>query len=89
MGELPNFDLYVVSVVVVAATVLPRLSSFFVAVVTLVLIVANYVLQPHNANIARDALLYSSATVQTISFLVRPFALQFILAVVAYLWVGH
>jgi hypothetical protein len=86
LGELPNFDAYVVSVVL-AATVLPRAATFLVAAGNSLLIVGNYLLQPHNANIAQDARLYSSATVQTISFLVRPIALQLVLAVVAYLWV--
>jgi hypothetical protein len=86
MGELPNFDAYVVSVVL-AATVLPRVSTFLVAGANSLLIVGNYLLQPHNPNIARDAQLYSSATVQTVSFLVRPIALQLVLATVAYLWV--
>lgn len=86
MGELPNFDLYALSVVV-AATVLPRASSFLVAAINSLLIVANFAFQPHNANITSDAALYSSATVQAISFLVRPIALQFVLAVIASLWV--
>ncbi len=51
------------------------------------IIVADYMLQPHNANIAADAALYPSVTQQTISLLSRPIALQFIFAVVAYLWV--
>ena len=51
------------------------------------LIVGNYLLQPHNANITQDAALYSSETVQTVSLLARPIALQLVLAVVAYLWV--
>jgi hypothetical protein len=86
MGELPNFDAYAVSVVI-AASVLPRASGFVVAALNSLLIVGNYAWQPHNANIAQDVHLYSSATVQTVSLLVRPIALQFMLAVVAYLWV--
>jgi hypothetical protein len=86
MGELPNFDAYVVSVVL-AATLLPRLLTFLVAAANTLLIVANYLFQPHNANITQDAALYSSETVQTLSLLVRPIALQLVLAVVAYLWV--
>lgn len=86
MGELPNFDAYVVPVVI-AASVLPRASGFIVATLNSLLIVGNYAWQPHNANIAQDVHLYSSATVQTVSLLVRPIALQFVLAVVAYLWV--
>ena len=85
MGELPNFDAYVVPVVI-AASVLPRASGFAVAAVNSLLIAGNYAWQPHNANIAQDVHLYSSATVQTISLLVRPIALCFVLAVVAYLW---
>jgi hypothetical protein len=86
MGELPNFDAYVVSVVL-AATLLPRLLTFLVAAANTLLIVANYFFQPHNANITQDAALYSSESVQTLSLLVRPIALQLVLAVVAYLWV--
>ncbi len=86
MGELPNFDAYVVPVVI-AASILPRASGFIVATLNSLLIVGNYAWQPHNANITQDAHLYSSVTVQTVSLLVRPIALQFVLAVVAYLWV--
>ncbi len=86
MGELPNFDAYVISVVI-AATVLPRVTVFVVAAGNTALIIGNYLLQTHNANIAVDAALYSSQTVQAISFLVRPIALQLVLAVVAFLWV--
>ena len=85
MGELPNFDAYVVPVVI-AASVLPRASGFAVAALNSLLIIGNYAWQPHNANIAQDVQLYSSATVQTLSLLVRPIALCFVLAVVAYLW---
>jgi len=86
MGELPNFDAYVVSVVL-AATVLPRASVFLVAAGNSLLIIGNYMLQPHNPNIKLDAALYSSEAVQTVSLLVRPIALQVVLAVVAFLWV--
>jgi hypothetical protein len=86
LGELPNFDAYVVPVVL-AATLLPRSATFPVAALNSALIVGNYLLQPHNANIEQDAHLYSSSMVQTVSFLVRPIALQFVIAVVAYLWV--
>jgi hypothetical protein len=86
MGQLPNYDALAVGVVV-AASVLPRASGFVVAAINSGLIVADYLLRPHNANIAADAALYSSVTQQTISLLVRPIALQFIFAVIAYLWV--
>lgn len=86
MGQLPNYDLLAVTVVV-AASVLPRASAFIVAVVNCAMIIADYLLRPHNANVAADAALYSSATQQTISLLVRPIVLNLLLAVVAYLWV--
>jgi hypothetical protein len=86
MGQLPNYDALAVGVVV-AASVLPRTSGFVVAAINSGLIVADYLLRPHNANIAADATLYSSVTQQTVSLLVRPIALQFIFAVIAYLWV--
>jgi hypothetical protein len=58
-----------------------------VALLNSAVIIADYMLQPHNANIAVDAALYPSVMQQTISLLSRPIALQFIFAVVAYLWV--
>ena len=86
MGELPNFDAYVVAVMI-AATVLPRWSIFLVAMGNSVLIVGNYLLQPHYHDLQQNVALYSSLESQTISLLVRPIALELILAVVAYLWV--
>ena len=86
MGELPNFDAYVVAVVI-AATVLPRWSVFWVAAGNSFLIVGDYLLQPHYTDLQQNISLYSSVESQTISLLVRPIALELILAVVAYLWV--
>jgi len=86
MGQLPNYDALAVGVVV-AASVLPRRSGFVVAALNSVAIIADYYLRPHNANLLADAKLYSSVTQQTVSLLVRPIALQFIFAVIAYLWV--
>jgi hypothetical protein len=86
MGQLPNYDALAVGVVV-AASVLPRASGFVVAAINSSLIVADYLLRPHNANLVADAALYSSVAQQTVSLLVRPIALQFIFAVIAYLWV--
>lgn len=86
MGQLPNYDALAVSVVM-AASVLPRRSAFVVALLTSAMIVADYLVRPHNANIAADAALYPSPTIQTVSLLVRPIALQFIFALVAFLWV--
>jgi hypothetical protein len=86
MGQLPNYDLLAVTVVI-AASVLPRASTFLVAALSSALIVTDYLLRPHNANLIADAALYSSVTQQAVSLLVRPIALNLILAVVAYLWV--
>jgi hypothetical protein len=86
MGQLPNYDAFAVAVVV-AASVLPRGAPFIVAALNSIIIAVDYLLQPHNANIAADAALYPSVTQQTVSLLARPIALQFVFAVVAYLWV--
>jgi hypothetical protein len=86
MGQLPNYDLLAVTVVI-AASVLPRASAFVVAALNSAMIVTDYLLRPHNANLIVDAALYSSVTQQTVSLLVRPIALNLALAVVAYLWV--
>lgn len=86
MGQLPNYDALAVSVVL-AASVLPRRAAFIVAALNSVSIVADYLIRPHNANVIADAALYPSITNQTISLLVRPIALQFVMALVAFLWV--
>jgi hypothetical protein len=86
MGQLPNYDLLAVTVVI-AASVLPRNSAFLVAALNSALIIADYLLRPHNANLIADAALYASVTQQTVSLLVRPIALNLVLAVVASLWV--
>lgn len=86
MGQLPNYDALAVSVVL-AASVLPRQSAFVVAALNSGCVVADYLLRPHNANVVADAALYPSPTIQTISLLVRPIALQFVMALVAFLWV--
>lgn len=86
MGQLPNYDALAVSVVI-AASVLPRRAGFVVALVNATMIVADYVIRPHNANVIADSVLYPSVAFQTVSLLVRPIALQFVFALVAFLWV--
>jgi hypothetical protein len=86
MGQLPNYDALVI-VVLVAATLLPRWTIFLVAGLNSAMVVADYLLRPHHPNVKQDALLYSSETLQTISLLVRPIALELMIAVVAYLWI--
>jgi hypothetical protein len=86
MGQLPNYDALVV-VVLVAATLLPHWTIFAVAALNTAMIVADYALRKHHPNVQQDALLYASQTLQTISLLVRPIALELIVALVAYLWI--
>jgi hypothetical protein len=86
MGQLPNYDALAVSVVL-AASVLPRRSAFLVAALNSGCIVADFALRHHYQNVIDDAKLYPSPTIQAISLLVRPIALQFVMALVAFLWV--
>ncbi|HUY78614.1 MAG TPA: hypothetical protein VMV29_17720 [Ktedonobacterales bacterium] len=85
LGQLPNYDMLAVGVVV-AATVLPRWAAFVVAALNSVAIIVDYLVQPHNLNLIVDADLYPSPLVQTLSLVSRPIAFEFLLAVVAYLW---
>ncbi len=85
LGQLGTYDVLVITVVL-AASVLPRGAAFVVAAINSGCIVLDYLFQPHYRNIAQDALLYSSTLQQTISVLVRPIALNFVLAVIAFLW---
>ncbi len=50
MGQLPNYDLLAVTVVI-AASILPRATAFLVAALISALIVADYLLRAHNANV--------------------------------------
>jgi hypothetical protein len=86
MGQLPNYDALAVAVLV-AATLLPRRAIVLVALGNSAMIVADYLLRAHHANVQQDALLYPSVTMQTISLLVRPIAIEVMMAVVSYLWV--
>jgi len=86
MGQLPNYDALAL-VVLVAATLLPHWAIFAIAALNSAMVVADFTLRPHNANVIADAALYSSVTLQTISLLVRPIALEVMVAVVAYLWI--
>jgi hypothetical protein len=86
MGQLPNYDALVIAVLV-AATLLPRWAIFVVAAVNSALVVADFTLRRHHPNVQQDAALYASPTLQTISLIVRPIALELMVAVVAYLWI--
>lgn len=85
LGQLGTYDVLLITVVL-AASVLPGRATFVVAAVNAVCIVVDYLTQPHYRNIAQDAQLYSSPLQQTISILVRPIALNIVLAAIAYLW---
>jgi hypothetical protein len=79
--DLPAFDLLAISVVV-AATILPRLAAFIVAMCNCIVIVASFLLLPE----APD-LMHQVAALGTIALLARPIGLQILLAIVAFLWV--
>jgi hypothetical protein len=86
MGQLPNYDALAIAVLV-AATLLPRWAIFAVAALNSAMVVADFTLRRHHPNVQQDAALYASPTLQTISLLVRPIALELMVAVVAYLWI--
>jgi hypothetical protein len=77
---LPAFDLFVITVVV-AASVLPRGATFLIAALNCGLIVGDFMLQPHAADLQQAVGQFGAVGV-----LDRPIALQIIVAVVAYLW---
>jgi hypothetical protein len=81
MFDLPGYDALTITVVV-AASILPPISGFFVAVIDAILIVADFTLQPHAADLATNLQLFGP-----VALLARPIALLIIVAVVAYLWV--
>ncbi len=79
--DLPIYYLLVISEVV-AVTILPPISVFAVAIVNSLLIISDFIFQPHTAAIA--ALLAQSD--DTLTTLALPIGLQIIIALVAYLW---
>lgn len=81
MFDLPAYDALTITVVV-AASILPAVSGFFIAVIDAVLIVVDFTLQPHAADVVTNIQLYG-----TVALLARPISLLVIVAVVAYLWV--
>lgn len=86
LDALPAYDLLATSVVV-GATVLPRASAFVIAALNSGLIILDFSLQPHFADLQKDIVFYGSPTAGAVALLGRPIALQVFLAVVAYLWV--
>ena len=81
MFDLPGYDVLTVTVVV-AASILPAASAFFVAFINAALVVLDFAVQPHAADIVTNTQLYGA-----VGLLARPVALLFIVAIVGYLWV--
>lgn len=89
LDALPGYDLLTIGVVV-AASVLPRAMAFVVALFNSGLIVVDFYLQPHHSDLTADLTnpnSYPSPTAGILSILLRPIALQLIIAIIAYLWV--
>ena len=78
---LPSYDLLAIAVIL-AASILPRAAAFVVAMVNIAAIVLDFSFQPHSSDLQHSVAAYGVA-----SLLVRPIALQVIVATVAYLWV--
>jgi hypothetical protein len=78
---LPSYDLLAMAVLV-AASILPRAATFIVAGANSVLIYVDFLLQPHAHDLQAYVILRGPAVE-----VVRPIALQIIIATVAYLWV--
>jgi hypothetical protein len=81
MFDMPGYDIFALAVVV-AASVLPRISAFIVAIATSVIIGVDFNVQGHAPDLVAN--IQSQGVV---ALLARPIALQIIIAVVAYLWV--
>ena len=81
MFDLPAYDALMITVIM-ATSILPAISGFFVAAINAVLIVLDFTLQPHAADVVANEKLYGS-----VALLARPIAFLLIVAVVAYLWV--
>jgi hypothetical protein len=79
--SLPTYDLLGISVIV-AASVLPRAFTFVVALINSGFIALDLLLYPKTPQLSQAIDMNGVA-----SLMVRPIALQIILAVVAYLWV--
>ncbi len=86
LDSLPGYDLLAIAIIV-AASVLPRKSAFFVAAVNIGLIVGDFALQPHAGDLQHELQFYGDPATGALALLVRPVALQIILAFAAYLWV--
>jgi hypothetical protein len=81
MFDTPAYDALTISVVI-AASILPAISAFFVAAFDAFLIVLDFTLQPHATDVVSNIQLYGTAGI-----LARPIALLLVVAVIGYLWV--
>ncbi len=79
--DLPAYDLLVIAIVI-AASILPPVSAFLVALLNIAAIVLHFLIQPHAADLTHQV-----NTLGTVTLLARPVALQVIIAAVAFLWV--
>jgi len=82
MVYLPAYDLFAIAVVI-GASILPRAAAFVIAVINIAIIAADFQLQPK----AADVLGWIAFDHGSLPLIVRPIALQIIIATVAYLWV--
>lgn len=83
---LPSYDFYLLPVLV-AVSILPRRSAFVVAAINCTLICLDFFLQPHAPDLQRDLATFPSDLVGAITLLIRPIALQVLVATIAFLWV--
>lgn len=83
---LPAYDIFLLPTLV-AASILPRRSAFAVAALTSILMVLDFRWQPHAPDLERDLASFPSPIEGTIALLIRPIALQVLVATIAFLWV--
>lgn len=79
--DLPAYDLLVIAIII-AASILPPASAFIVAGVNVILIILHFSLQAHAADLSHQV-----TSLGALALLVRPVALQVIIAAVSFLWV--
>ena len=79
--DLPAYDLLVIAIVI-AASILPPISAFLVALLNIAAIILHFSIQPHAADLTHQV-----NSLGVLTLLARPVALQVIIAAVAFLWV--
>lgn len=86
LDALPAYDL-LCAAVVVAASVLRPTAAFIIAAINIMLIIGDFALQTHAADLNADIAAFPSPTIGVITLLARPIALQVMIAGIAFLWV--